>query len=124
MTVRGVRGATIAAANTREAILAATHELLAALAQANDLREPDMASVFFTVTPDLNAAFPARAARDLGWTEVALLDVQAPQVDSDLPRCIRVLIHWNTERTPAELKHVYLHAARTLRPDHALEVKP
>jgi chorismate mutase len=123
MTVRGVRGATIAAANTREAILAATHELLSALVQANDLREPDIASVFFTVTPDLNAAFPARAARDQGWMDVALLDAQAPAVDGDLPRCVRVLIHWNTELTPAELKHVYLHEARKLRPDLAAEVK-
>jgi chorismate mutase len=124
MTVRGVRGATTAAANTREAILAATHELLTALVQANGLCEPDIASVFFIVTPDLNAAFPARAARDLGWTDVALLDAQAPQVNGDLPRCIRVLIHWNTDRTPAELKHVYLREARTLRPDRAAEVKP
>ncbi len=124
MTVRGVRGATIAAANTREAILAATHELLTALIQANDLREPDIASVFFTATPDLNAAFPARAVRELGWTDVALLDAQALRVDGDLPRCIRVLIHWNTERTISELKHVYLHEARNLRPDRALEVKP
>ncbi len=124
MTVRGVRGATIAAANTREAILAATHELLTALIQANDLREPDIASVFFTATPDLNAAFPARAVRELGWTDVALLDAQALRVDGDLPRCIRVLIHWNTERTISELKHVYLHEARKLRFDRVLEVKP
>ena len=89
MTVRGVRGATIAAANTRAAILAATHELMVALVKANDLSEPDVASVFFTVTPDLNAAFPARAVRDLGWTDVALLDAQAVEVDGDLPRCIR-----------------------------------
>ena len=124
MTLRGVRGATVAAANTREAILAATHELMVALVKANDLCEPDIASVFFTVTPDLHAAFPARAVRDMGWTDVALLDAQALEVDGDLPRCIRVLIHWNTERTAAELKHVYLHEAQKLRPDHVVEVKP
>ena len=124
MTVRGIRGATIAAANTREAILAATHELMTALVQANDLREPDIASVIFAVAPDLNAACPARAVRDLGWADVALLDAQTLQVDGDLPRCIRVLIHWNTERTISELKHVYLHEARKLRPDRAPEVEP
>jgi chorismate mutase len=123
MTVRGIRGATIAAANTREAILAATRELLVALVDANSLREPDIASVFFTVTPDLNAAFPARAVRDLGWTDAALLDAQAPEVEGDLPRCIRVLIHWNTERAAAELRHVYLHDAQRLRPDHVMELK-
>ena len=123
MALRGVRGATIAAANTREAILAATQELLVALVQANGLCEPDIASVFFTVTPDLDAVFPARAVRDLGWTDVALLDAQALHVNGDLPRCIRVLIHWNTERAAAELRHVYLHDAQKLRPDHVTELK-
>ena len=124
MTVRGIRGATTADANTCEAILDATRELLTAIVRANDLRVPEIASVLFTMTFDLNAVFPARAARDLGWTNVALLDAQAPKVDGDLPRCIRVLIHWNTERAATEIRHVYLREAQKLRPDHAAESKP
>lgn len=121
MPVRGIRGATTASANTAEAILAATRELLQALAQANDLREPDIASVYFTLTPDLDAAFPARAARDLGWRDAALLDAQAPRVAGDLPRCIRVLIHWNTDRAADAITHVYLRGAQQLRPDRVKE---
>jgi len=117
MPLRGIRGATTASANTRQAILEATRELLDALIRANDLHAEDIASVYFTVTPDLDAAFPASAARSLGWNDVALLDAQAPHVAGDVPRCIRVLIHWNTHRTAGEIRHVYLHDARGLRPD-------
>ena len=124
MTVRGIRGATIADANTREAILEATRELLTSMVHANELRVPDIASVLFTMTPDLSAAFPARAARDLGWTSAALLDGQVPKVDGDLARCIRILIHWNTERATTEIKHIYLREAQKLRPDLAAEIKP
>jgi chorismate mutase len=117
MALRGIRGATTARENTRDAILDATRELLDALVQANNLCDADVASVYFTVTPDLNAAFPAAAARSLGWNDVALLDAQAPRVMNDVPRCIRVLIHWNTDRTDHEIRHIYLHGARSLRPD-------
>ncbi|MBI3915219.1 MAG: chorismate mutase [Chloroflexi bacterium] len=117
MSVRGLRGATTAHANTTDAILDATRELLAALVAANDLDAADLASVIFTVTPDLDAAFPARAARELGWTHVALLDALAPRVAGDLPRCIRVLMYWNTERVQSEIAPVYLREARRLRPD-------
>ena len=117
--VRGIRGATTAAANTREAIVAATRELLEHLIAANDLHPADIASAYFTMTPDLDAAFPASAARALGWNDVALLDAQAPRVTGDLDKCIRVLIHWNTERTEHEIRHVYLREARLLRPDRA-----
>jgi chorismate mutase len=119
MSLRGIRGATTARENTRDAILDATRELLDALVQANNLSAADIASVYFTVTSDLDAAFPAAAARSLGWNEVALLDAQAPRVINDVPRCIRVLIHWNTVRTDYEIRHVYLHGARGLRPDRA-----
>ena len=119
MMVRGIRGATTAAANTREAIIAATRELLEHLIAANDLHPADIASAYFTMTPDLDAAFPASAARALGWNDVALLDAQAPRVTGDLDKCIRVLIHWNTERTEHEIRHVYLREARLLRPDRA-----
>jgi len=117
MPIRGLRGATTANENTREAIWAATRELLEALVRANGFDAADVASVYFTATPDLNAAFPAAAARALGWTDTALLDAQAPAVPGDLPRCIRVLIHWNTERAQKEMRHVYLNEARRLRPD-------
>lgn len=119
MPMRGIRGATTANENTRDAILDATRELLDAMAQRNALQLADIASVIFTATPDLDAAFPAAAARTLGWTQTALLDMCAPRIVNDLPRCIRVLIHWNTDRAPNEIQHVYLREARKLRPDWA-----
>lgn len=119
MFVRGIRGATTAHSNTRDAILAATQELLAALIEANGLHAADVASIYFTITPDLNAAFPAMAVRALGWNDVAALDAQSPHVPGDVPRCIRVLIHWNTDRADHEIRHVYLGDARGLRPDRA-----
>lgn len=120
MPVRGIRGATVVAMDTPEAIRAATRELLLALTEANQLRPADVASVIFTVTPDLSAEAPARAARELGWDDTALMCVAEMAVPGSLPRCIRVLIHWNTERWPDEVAHVYLHAAQRLRPDRAL----
>ncbi len=116
MPTFALRGATTAAANTSDAILNATRELLSELARANGLEPGDIVSALFTVTPDLNAAFPARAARELGWTQAALLDAQAPAVPGDVPRCIRVLIHFNRERAEPR-RHVYLGGARALRPD-------
>lgn len=119
MPIRGIRGATTATANTRDAILDATCELLETLVKMNEVCAEDIASAVFSVTPDLDAAFPASAARGLGWTHVSLLDVSAPRVSKDLARCIRVLIHWNTERAQKDVVHVYLRDARTLRPDLA-----
>ncbi len=123
MVVHGIRGATTASANTREAIVEATRELLEAIVRENHLQVRDVASAWFTVTPDLDAAFPASAARALGWTETALLDAQAPRVTGDLPRCIRVLIHWNTPEGVRQVRHVYLRDARQLRPDLTGEKK-
>lgn len=117
MPCRGVRGATTAEANTPQAILAATRELLEALVAANDLNPADLASAIFTTTPDLNATFPARAARELGWSDVALLCTHEMDVPGGLPRCIRVLLHWNTDKTTSEIAHVYLREAKGLRPD-------
>ena len=117
MPLRGLRGATIVDANTSDAILAATRELLHALIDANQLHAEEIASVIFSIPPDLDAVFPARAARELGWTHVALLDLAAPRVANDLPHCIRVLIHWNTEKSQAQIQHVYLRGAKSLRPD-------
>jgi chorismate mutase len=81
----------------------------------------EVASALFTVTPDLTAAFPARAARDLGWRDVPLLDAQEVPVPDSLPGCVRVLIHWNTEKAQSEIRHVYLRGAAVLRPDMKTE---
>ncbi len=116
---RGIRGATTVTENTREAILAGTHELLERLIGVNQILPEDIASVIFTVTPDLNAEFPAVAARELGWIDTALLCGHEMQVPGSLQRCIRILIHWNTQRPSNEIVHVYLHDARSLRPEHA-----
>ncbi|MFV9502928.1 MAG: chorismate mutase [Oscillochloridaceae bacterium umkhey_bin13] len=114
---RGIRGATTCAANTREAILAATHELLERLIAANAINPDDVASAIFTTTPDLNAEYPAVAARTLGWTDTALICGHEMSVPGGLQQCIRILIHWNTTRRSNEIVHVYLHGATSLRPD-------
>jgi len=112
-----VRGATTVEGNTAEAILAGTLELLHRMIEENGIRPEDVASVLFTTTPDLDAAFPAAAARRLGWVDVALMCAQEMAVPGALPHCIRVLIHWNTEKSAEEIRHVYLREARSLRPD-------
>jgi len=123
MPCRGVRGATTADANTSEAILEATRQLLALMIRQNGIEDEDVASAIFTTTPDLNAEFPALAARQLGWLHVALMCHHELQVPGSLRRCIRVLLHWNTN-TPAEkIVHVYIKDAVTLRPDLS-EVPP
>ena len=114
---RGIRGATTVEADTAKAILAATTELLTEIVKANDLDSRDVASALFTVTPDLTTAFPARAARDLSWQHVPLLDAQEVPVPGSLTRCVRVLIHWNTAKLQSEIRHVYLRGADALRPD-------
>ena len=122
MPVRGLRGATVAAADTSDAIRGATRELLLALVAANALDPTDFASVIFTTTPDLTAEPPARAARELGWSDAALLCVGEMETVNGLARCIRVLIHWNTDKKANEVTHVYLHSASQLRPDRAVQV--
>jgi chorismate mutase len=87
------------------------------MVRANEMAERDVASVFFTVTPDLDAVCPAVAARQMGWTHTALLCLQEMAVPGSLSHCIRVLIHWNTERSIDAIRHVYLREARRLRPD-------
>jgi chorismate mutase len=118
---RGVRGATTVAANTPEAILEATTELLAELMRVNELEIEDVASAFFTTTRDLNAEFPAVAARQLGWTDVALLCGHEMDVPGSLPMCLRILLHVNTEKDAAALAHIYLRGATALRQDLAHE---
>lgn len=114
---RGVRGAITAEHDTAEAILQATGELLQAIIDANQIVEDDVASILFTTTPDLTAAYPARAARDLGWRRVALMGFQEMDCADGIPRCIRILIHWNTSRTLDDIRHVYMRGALALRPD-------
>lgn len=116
MYCRGIRGATTVEYNEREEVLAATKELLELLISRNELRADDIASAIFTVTEDLDAEFPALAARQLGWTEVALLCAREIPVPNSLGKCIRVLLHVNTTRNAAEMQHVYLREAVALRP--------
>jgi chorismate mutase len=117
MLVRGIRGATTVATNTREEILAATHELLTRIVEANEV-DPDLvASIIFSTTPDLNAEFPAVAAREQGYTMVALSCVHEMNVPGSLAKCLRILMHVNTERSLGEIKHIYLRGARALRRD-------
>lgn len=120
---RGIRGATTVMENSREAILEATRELLHAIIASNDVQAEDIASAWFTTTTDLTAEFPAVAARELGWIDTALMCGHEMNVPGSLPRCIRVLIHWNTTRRADEIVHVYLREARSLRPEHAAKEK-
>ena len=113
---RGIRGATTVESNDRAEILAATTELLQLLTEKNDLHPDNIASVIFTATDDLDAEFPAVAARNLGWTEIALICAREIPVPDSLRKCIRVLIHVNTTRSAAEIQHVYLREATSLRP--------
>ncbi len=117
MLTRGVRGATTVTSNTREAILEATRELLQAMVDENGISLEDVASAFFTSSPDLNAEFPALAARDMGWTHVALLCGHEMTVPGSLNLCLRILLHVNTEKKASDIVHVYLHGARVLRPE-------
>lgn len=118
MRVRGVRGAISVSANTREEIVAGTRELLEEMLRANEIDEFDeIASVIFTTTPDLNATFPAEAARELGMHQVPLICASEIAVPGRLARCVRVLMHWNTPKSQKEVVHTYLRDARALRPD-------
>ena len=114
---RGVRGATTVAANTREEILSATRQLVALMVRRNNIDRKDVASAIFTTTPDLDAEFPALAARQLGWIDVPLLCGHEMTIPGSLSRCIRVLVHWNTELTQSEIQHIYIRDAVKLRPD-------
>ena len=114
---RGVRGATTVENDDREEILNATRQLLALMIRQNEIQSEDVASVQFTVTADLKSEFPALAARQLGWLEVPLLCGYEVSIEGSLERCIRILLHWNTEKVQSEIHHVYLHEAKRLRPD-------
>ena len=118
MPVRGIRGAITVEENSEAAILAATKELLIELVNRNkELATKDISSAWFTVTHDLDATFPAKAARELGWQQVPMMCSLEIPVPGSLTFCIRVLIHWNTEKRQDEISHVYLKNAVRLRPD-------
>ncbi len=124
--VRGIRGATTASDNTKEAIKDAVTELLEAIETRNQLNPEDIVSATFTTTKDLDAIFPAAIARQRPhWDNVPLLDVQQMHVEGSLQRCIRVLIHLNTPKPQVEMYHSYLRDARNLRPDwHLTQINP
>ncbi len=118
MPVRGIRGATNVPADTPAEVLSATTELLQEILRANDIRTFDeIASAIFTTTSDLTSAFPAEAARALGMKLVPLLCTCEIPVPGSMGRCIRVLLHLNTDRPQSEMVHVYLRDAKRLRPD-------
>ena len=117
MLVRGIRGAITVEINTKEEIIEKAKELLVTLKKENDFRIDDIVNVFFSATPDLNAAFPAQAARELGWDRVPLFDMQEIEVSGSLSKCIRALIQINCQKSQTEIKHCYLRGAEILRKD-------
>jgi chorismate mutase len=116
--MRGIRGATTIEKDTKTEILSATQELLENIFQLNpDLKTEDIASAIFTTSQDIKSAFPAAAARQIGWDFVPMICAREIPVPNSLPLCIRALIHWNTEKKQDEIRHVYLRQAKKLRPD-------
>ena len=125
MSTRGIRGAISVSENSSEAILLATKVLLKNILRMNpSLESQDIGSVFFTMTPDLTAAFPALGARQMGWVDVPLLCYQEIAVSDSLPMILRVLLLWNTELTQKDIRHVYLGEAVALRPDLSVDLQP
>ena len=123
MTTRGVRGATTVEGNDAAGIRERTLELLSILVEQNRIRPQDLASVVFTVTEDLDAEFPALAVRALrGWEEVPLLCAREIPVPGSLGRCVRILLHWNTDEPQESVRHAFLRGARELRPQWAVRV--
>jgi len=115
--VRGIRGAITVKADDAEAIVEATRRLLCEMTERNGMELDDIASVLFSLTPDLHAAFPALAARSMGWVHVPMLHFTEVAIPGAMEKCIRVLMHVNTDRNPADIEHVYLEDAVKLRPD-------
>jgi chorismate mutase len=123
MAKRGVRGATTVDRNDAAAVRERTGELLRLLVASNGILPEDVASVLFTVTPDVDAEFPALAVRSItGWDEVPLLCAREIPVPGALGGCIRVLLMWNTDRSQSEVRHAFVRGARALRPAWAVRV--
>jgi chorismate mutase len=119
MPCRGIRGATTCEENTSESILKATRELLALMIRRNEIKPEDVGSAIFSTTEDLNAEFPALAARQFGWFDVALMCIHEIDVPGSQHCCIRILLHWNTEKTADQIAHIYIKGAAHLRPDRS-----
>ncbi|WP_046215017.1 chorismate mutase [Paenibacillus wulumuqiensis] len=120
MYVRGIRGATTVARNDRQEILDETLVLLREIVARNEFEPEDISSIWITMTPDLDAVFPALAIREMeGWNMVPLMCALEVPVQGSLPMCIRLMLHINTTKTQQEIRHVYLNEAKRLRPDLA-----
>jgi chorismate mutase len=120
---RGIRGAISVSANNKKNILAATKKLLTEMTKANKIEIKDIAAIFFTTTPDLDAEFPAAATRELGWpSNLALLCGHEMSVPNALPRCLRVLMLVNTKKGPEKILHVYLGEAKKLKDKPSLPI--
>lgn len=121
MPVRGIRGATTAGANTADAIVEATEELLLELIRLNQVDPDEVCFAYFSTTPDLTAEFPAFAARRLGWIAVPLLCGHDMDVPGPNPRavamCVRILLLYNTERPQREMRFAYLRGAAAIKTD-------
>ena len=124
MFIRGIRGATVSLDNTKDAIIEATKELLSKLITENNLKTEDIASIFFSVTKDLNAEFPAVAARQLGLSNTPILCLNEIDVPESLGQCIRILCHVNIDVSQSDIKHIYLKEAQSLRPDTVQKNSP
>ena len=120
MTTRGIRGAITIDIDQEETVLSSTSELLETIQALNpNLKVKDIVSILFTLTDDISSAYPALAARQLGWDSTPMLCFREMNVKDGLPLCIRVLIHWNTDLDQSAIQHVYLREAIKLRPDLA-----
>jgi len=117
MLCRGLRGAITVQKNVKEEILGATRRLLLDMIDKNKIKTDDIVSIFFSVTRDLNQAFPAAAARELGMTDTPLLCLNEIEIEGSLKKCVRILLHINTQKQLKELRHSYLEGALVLRPD-------
>jgi len=115
--VYAIRGATTVKENNKEEILTSTQELLLEIIEQNRLAEDEIVSIFFTMTQDLNAVFPAQAARRLGWKFIPLMCATEVDVPGSLSKCVRVLVHINPDHEMSKIEHVYLREAEKLRPD-------
>ncbi|HTU70785.1 MAG TPA: chorismate mutase [Candidatus Baltobacteraceae bacterium] len=124
LRVRGIRGAITVERDDADAIVAATKRLLTEMIERNAVTLDDIASVLFSLTPDLHAVFPALGAREMGWVHVPMLHFTEIAVPGSLDRCIRVLMHVNTSRSLEAMEHVYLDGAAVLRPDLARTSTP
>jgi chorismate mutase len=119
MALRAIRGAIQVPANTASDIAAGVQELISAILKANELAPSEVISVFFTSTPDLDAAFPAAACREMGFANVPLIGSVEVNIPGALDRTVRAMLHVETARTPEQISHIYLHGAVSLRRDIA-----